>query len=113
MRDKIKYEFSPGEHDAVLRSLNMLHNYLAAQDRSTDAVDEIICKLNNGKVHFDKVELGIVINALNNYRYKLKNMNEPRAEVNDILLKMIDDTENIGSKKKHLLRMLVPGNVRK
>lgn len=113
MKDKIKYEFSPEEHDVVMRSLNLLRNYLTAQDRPTDAVDEILCKLNNGKVHFDKLELRIVINALDNYRYKLKNMNEPRGEVNDILLKMIDDAENMESKKKLLLRKVVLGNARR
>ena len=113
MKEKIKYQFNPQEQDIILRSLNLLHNYLKAQDHLTDAVDEIISKLNDGRVHFDKYELGIVINALNNYRYKLKNMNEPRTEVNDILLKMIEDTENMDSKKKHLLRMLVPGNARR
>ncbi len=99
MKDKIKYEFSSKEQDVILRSLNMLHNYLRAQDRSSEAVDEIISRFNNDKIYFDKFELSIVIRALNDYRYKLKNMDEPRNEVNDILLKMINDTENIDSKK--------------
>ena len=91
MKDKIKYEFSRSEQDVVVRSLNVLRNYLTAQDRPTDDVNELICKLNNSKVYFDNFEISIVINALNNYRYKLKNMNEPRTEVNEILLKMIDN----------------------
>ena len=60
----------------------------------------------------DKYELGIVINALNNYRYKLKSMNESRNDINELLLRLLDDSEKVG-KKKGLLRKLTKDNGRR
>ena len=89
----------------------MLRNYLAAQERSTDSIDEIILKVSDkNKVELDTFDSKIIINALNTMRYKLKSDNQPRNEVNDILLKMIDETD---SKKKLLLRKTTRGNGRR
>ncbi len=112
MIDKIRYDFSMEEKSVIIKSLNLLRNYLSAQDRSTDSIDEILSKLDSHKVAFDKFELGIIINALNNYRYKLKSMNESRSDVNELLLKIIDDTEK-EPKKKVLSRVLTRGNGRR
>lgn len=101
MKDKIKLELSEPEKSLIVKALTMFRNYLTAQDRSTDSVDEIILKISDKrKVELDTFDAGIVINALNTMRYKLKNENQPRTEVNDILLKMIDETD----KKKLVLR---------
>ena len=99
MKDKIKFDLTDGEKSIITNSLNMLRNYLSAQERPTESVDEIIIKINNHKVELDTFDSKIVINALNNMRYKLKSNNQPRGEVNDILLKMIDETD----KKKVLI----------
>ena len=99
MKDKIKFDLTDAEKSIITKSLNMLRNYLSAQERSTDSVDEIIVKINSRKVELDTFDSKIVINALNNMRYKLKSNNQPRGEVNDILLKMIDETD----KKKVLI----------
>lgn len=60
----------------------------------------------------DKYEIGIIINALNNYRYKLKSMNESRNEVNELLLRLLDDSEKV-SKKKVLSRIVTRDNGRR
>lgn len=110
MKDKIKLEINDGEKTLIIKSLTMFRNYLSAQDRSTDSVDEIILKLSDKKkVELDVFDAGIVINALNTMRYKLKNENQPRTDVNDILLKMIDETD----KKKLILRKHTRGNGRR
>lgn len=107
MKDKIKLELCDTEKDLIVKSLTMFRNYLTAQDRATDSVDEIILKVSDKrKVELDIVDTGIVINALNNMRYKLKSENQPRTGVNDILLKMIDGT----GKKKLILRKNLRGN---
>lgn len=109
MKDNVKLLLSESEKSLIIKSLTMFRNYLTAQDRSTDSVDEIILKISDKKkVELDTFDAGIVINALNTMRYKLKNENQPRTEVNDILLKMIDETD---SKKKLLLRK--KGNARR
>lgn len=101
MKDKLKLELFDSERKLILSSLTMFKNYLTAQDRSTDSIDEIIIKINDkSKIELDTFDAGIVINALNTMRYKLKSENQPRTEVNDILLKMIDET----GKKKLILR---------
>ena len=105
MKDSFKYEFSVNETNLIVKSLNLLRNYLNTQDRATDSVDEIIIKLTDyNKMEIDKHELGIIINALNNYRYKLKSLNEPRSEVNELLLRLLDDSEREKSSKKKLIR---------
>lgn len=110
MKDKMKLELCDNEKTLIIKSLTMFRNYLSAQDRSTDSVDEIILKLSDKrKVELDTFDAGIIINALNTMRYKLKNENQPRTEVNDILLKMIDETD----KKKLILRKTVRGNGRR
>ncbi len=94
MKGKIKLELSDNEKNLIVKSLAMFRNYLTAQDRPTDSFDEIILKVNDkGKVEIDTFDVGIVINALNTVRYKLKNENQPRTEVNAILLKLIDETD--------------------
>lgn len=93
MKDKIKFDFTDGEKSIITNSLNMLRNYLSAQERPTESVDEIIIKINNHKVELDTFDSKIVINALNNMRYKLKSNNQPRGEINNILLKMINETD--------------------
>ena len=65
-----------------------------------------------GKIEIDKYEIGIIINALNNYRYKLKSMNESRSEVNELLLRLLDDSEKV-SKKKVLSRIITRDNGRR
>ena len=110
MKDKIKFDLTDVEKSIITKSLNMLRNYLSAQERSTDSVDEIIVKINSHKVELDTFDSKIVINALNNMRYKLKSNNQPRGEVNDILLKMIDETDK---KKVLILRKHTRDNGRK
>lgn len=111
MKDKIKFDLSDSERTIIIKSLNMLRNYLAAQERATNSVDEIILKVSDkNKVELDTFDSKIIINALNTMRYKLKSDNQPRNEVNDILLKMIDETD---SKKKLLLRKTTRGNGRR
>lgn len=110
MKDKIKFDLTDVEKSIITKSLNMLRNYLSAQERSTDSVDEILVKINSHKVELDTFDSKIVINALNNMRYKLKSNNQPRGEVNDILLKMIDETDK---KKVLILRKHTRDNGRK
>ena len=110
MKDKIKFDLTDAEKSIITKSLNMLRNYLSAQERSTDSVDEILVKINSRKVELDTFDSKIVINALNNTRYKLKSNNQPRGEVNDILLKMIDETDK---KKALILRKHTRDNGRK
>lgn len=109
MKDKIKLDINEEEKSLIVKSLNLLRNYLSAQDRSTDSIDEILLKLSKHKIELDSFDAKIIINSLNNYRYKLKNEGLPRSNVNDILLKMIDETD----KKKLLLRKIPKGNVRR
>ncbi len=100
MKDKIKCEFTVEESNLIIKSLNLLRNYLSKQERTTETVDEIIIKITEyGKIEIDKYEIGIIINALNNYRYKLKSMNESRSEVNELLLRLLDDSEKVSKKK--------------
>ena len=113
MKDTIKYEFTILESNLIIKSLNLLRNYLSKQERSTESVDEIIIKLSDyGKTDMDKYEIGIIINALNNYRYKLKSMNESRNEVHELLLILLDDSEKV-SKKKVLSRIVTRDNGRR
>lgn len=110
MKDKIKLELCDTERKLIISSLTIFKNYLIAQDRSTDSLDEIIIKVSDkSKIELDTFDAGIVINALNTMRYKLKSQNQPRTEVNDILLKMIDETD----KKKLVLRKTGRGNGRR
>lgn len=96
MKDTIKCEFTVEESNLIIKSLNLLRNYLSKQERTTETVDEIIIKITEyGKIEIDKYEIGIIINALNNYRYKLKSMNESRSEVNELLLRLLDDSEKV------------------
>lgn len=100
MKNELKFELLDEEKNIILNSLTMFRNYLSAQDRPTDSVDEIILKVNDKrKFEIDTFDAGIVINALNTMRYKLKNENRPRTEVNSILLKIIEQTD----KKKLIL----------
>ena len=39
MKDKIKFDLTDVEKSIITKSLNMLRNYLSAQERSTDSVD--------------------------------------------------------------------------
>lgn len=111
MKDKIRFDLTDNERTTIIKSLNMLRNYLSAQERSTDSIDEILLKVRDGhRVELDTFDAKIIINALNTMRYKLKSDNQPRGEVNDILLKMIDETE---SKKKLILRKPMRGNGRR
>ena len=113
MKDTIKYEFTILESNLIIKSLNLLRNYLSKQERTTETVDEIIIKITEyGKIEIDKYEIGIIINALNNYRYKLKSMNESRSEVNELLLRLLDDSEKV-SKKKVLSRIIMRDNGRR
>ena len=113
MKDKIKCEFTVEESNLIIKSLNLLRNYLSKQERTTETVDEIIIKITEyGKIEIDKYEIGIIINALNNYRYKLKSMNESRSEVNVLLLRLLDDSEKV-SKKKVLSRIVTRDNGRR
>ena len=74
MKDKIRFDLTDSERTIIIKSLNMLRNYLSAQERSTDSVDEIILKVSdNHKVELDTFDSKIIINALNTMRYKLKN----------------------------------------
>lgn len=111
MKDKIRFDLSDDERTIIIKALNMLRNHLSMQGQSTIYSDELIMKINdNHKFELDIFDAKIVINALNNMRYKLKNENKPRDDVNNIILKMIDETD---SKKKRVLRMTMIGNVRK
>lgn len=113
MKDTIKCEFTIEESNLIIKSLNLLRNYLSKQERTTETVDEIIIKITKyGKIEIDKYEIGIIINALNNYRYKLKSMNESRSEVNELLLRLLDDSEKV-SKKKVLSRIITRDNGRR
>ena len=113
MKDTIKYEFTILESNLIIKSLNLLRNYLSKQERTTETVDEIIIKITEyRKIEIDKYEIGIIINALNNYRYKLKSMNESRSEVNELLLRLLDDSEKV-SKKKVLSRIVTRDNGRR
>lgn len=103
MKDKIKLELCENEKDIIIKSLTMFKNYLTAQDRANDSIDEIILKINDkSKVSLDSFDAGIVINALNTMRFNLKNENQSRTDVNDILLKMIDETDKKGIKFKEV-----------
>ena len=54
MKDTIKYEFTILESNLIIKSLNLLRNYLSKQERSTESVDEIIIKLSDyGKMDMD------------------------------------------------------------
>lgn len=100
MKDKIKFEFTIDEKSEIIKSLNFLRNYLTSQNRPIESLNEIIIKVgDNGKTELDKYEIGLTINALNNYRYKLKSANLSRKEINTILLKIINITE-----KKELIK---------
>ena len=113
MKDTKKFEFTIEESNLIIKSLNLLRNYLSKQERTTESVDEIIIKITEyGKIEIDKYEIGIIINALNNYRYKLKSMNESRSEVNELLLRLLDDSEKV-SKKKVLSRIVTRDNGRR
>ena len=108
MKDKIRFDLTDNERTIIIKSLNMLRNYLSAQQRSTASVDEIIVKVSeHHKVDLDIFDAKIVANALNNMRYKLKSDNQPRSDVNDILLKVIDETDK---KKVLTLRKPMRGN---
>ncbi|UKI28276.1 MAG: hypothetical protein L6V78_04745 [Clostridium sp.] len=74
MKDTIKCEFTMLESNLIIKSLNLLRNYLSKQERTTETVDEIIIKLSEygKKWIWISTKIGIIINALNNYRYKLK-----------------------------------------
>ena len=54
MKDSFKYEFSVNETNLIVKSLNLLRNYLNTQDRATDSVDEIIIKLQGLKYWLQK-----------------------------------------------------------
>ena len=57
MKDTIKYEFTILESNLIIKSLNLLRNYLSKQERSTESVDEIIIKLSDyGKMDMYKYE---------------------------------------------------------
>ncbi len=100
MRDKVKLEFENNERGLIVKSLIDLRNSFSIQGESTDFVDGIMVKFSSSlKINLDKYELGIIINALNNYRHKLKDMNKSRSVVNDLLMKIINDN----SKKKLLI----------
>ena len=100
MKDKIKFEFIIDEKSEIIKSLTFLRNYLTSQNKSTESIDELIVKWGeSGKIELDKYEVGLTINALNNYRYKLKSANLSRKEINSILLRIINITE-----RKELLK---------
>ena len=93
MKDKIRLDFTNTEKATVMKSLNLLRNNLAAQGRTTDSIDEIILAVNEYKTELDICDIKIIINALNTMRYKLKSANQPRDNVNYILLKMIEKVD--------------------
>lgn len=97
---KRKFNFNENEKSLIVKSLNLLRNYLYMQNRPTTPVDEILIKMDNHCLMVDEYENGIIINALNNFRYKLKSQNESRAEVNEVLLKIIDKSE----KRNHFIK---------
>ena len=55
MKDTIKCEFTIEESNLIIKSLNLLRNYLSKQERTTETVDEIIIKITEyGKIEIDK-----------------------------------------------------------
>ena len=80
--NSIKYDFTSKEVSLIINSLNSLRNYMSMQERATNVIDEMILKINikkianlnkisNNKIEFDIYESKILINSLNNFRYKL------------------------------------------
>ncbi|MBO5183086.1 MAG: hypothetical protein J6B64_01680 [Bacilli bacterium] len=114
MKDGIKYEFEDTERTIIMKSLNMLRDYLTSQDRPTDSVDNLLIKVNSkSKLEVDIYDAKIIIFALNNLRLKYKNENssrEDRMELSKVMDKLIEGTE---CKKKLLLRRIPRGNGRR
>ena len=101
MKDKYKFDFTEEETVIIVKSLNLFRNNLILQNKPFEPIDDILLKLNNNhKVEFDLTYTNIVIKSLNNYRYKLKSEGQSRNEVNNILCRMIEETD----KKKLVLR---------
>ena len=94
MKDGIKYEFEDTERTIIMKSLNMLRDYLTSQDRPTDSVDNLLIKVNSkSKLEVDIYDAKIIIFALNNLRLKYKNENssrEDRMELSKVMDKLIE-----------------------
>lgn len=59
-------------------------------------------------LELDKYEIGIIINALNDYRKKILNAKEDTEPVDEVLLKALDAPE----KKRPLVKCLVRDETR-
>ena len=70
---------------------------------------ELMEPYNKNKIEIDRYEIGIVINSLNTMRNKIKEEQKAPTEINEILLKIIDETD----KKKVFSRTLTRGNGRR
>lgn len=114
MKDKIRFDLTDNERTTIIKSLNLLRNYLATQERSTASVDEILLKMSDShRFELDTFDARIVINSLDIMRTKLKHENQPRGELNDILLKVIDKVDNNDKKKVLILRKHTRDNGRR
>ena len=110
MKDTIKLDFNEDERILIFKSLNILRNNLLLENRDTAVLDDILLKFSdNHKTELDKYEINIVINALNGLRTDIKNRNEYPGEVNDLILRLINEN----SKKKVLSRILRVDNGRR
>lgn len=111
MKDTIKFEFYGNEKSLTIKSLSILRNELLSQERDVAVIDDILFKFSdNNKVELDRYEVNIVINALNQLRTDLKNNNESPNEVNNLILKLIEENN---SKKKVLSKILRRDNGRR
>lgn len=110
MKDTVKFEFSGDEASLIISSLSTLRNKLIAEERDVTVIDDILIKYSEGlKVELDRYEINIMINSLNELRNDLKSNDESPMEVNNLILKLINEN----SKKKILSRVLRIGNERR
>lgn len=94
MKDKIKFYFDDEERVLIVNSLTFLKQSLINQNISTDPVEEIISKVSDkSKLELDVMDSKIVIKALYDMRGELKKKNESYYNINDVLLKVINETD--------------------
>jgi len=97
MKDTVKFEFSGDEASLIIKSLSTLRNKLLEEDRDVGVIDDILIKYSEGlKVELDRYEVNIMINSLNELRNVLKSNDESPMEVNNLILKLINEN---GKKK--------------
>ena len=102
----LKFDFDDNERSIIISSLNYLRTSLTKEDRPVDFIDDIIIQLDgNKKVELNLFDSKIVINALNKFRINLKSLNKHRTDVNNVLIKVMDEAD-----KKVLTKKRKRGN---